>query len=425
MKSTECLTELFESLNAGTVIITPNKRLSRFVQSQYANFMAAKGVSAWPTLPCYSLSGWYYDLWDKLQFVDSSAARLRVMSASHEKGIWQKIIEANSDALELFNISAAASVARSAWNTLVEWQHDPCSLQDNDAKYTLWAQQYQSYCEGRSLTDSARMVNYLCTSIESGVLSIPANLVLLAFDELTPQTTRLLKVVTGQGSTIQQCDTGIARTKVARIALGDFDSEVNSAARWAANIIEREPDASVGIVIENLAASRAKVEGIFTSVFEPQYILPDRQCHASGFNISAAQPLATTPPVAAALRALRLNFRELDIEEISHFLHSPFISCLSELPARAQLEHELREQALKIRMSHLRTRAGDFGVKKAGQDKRETTLESTHEATLETTPETIQKAAPKQTKPTGELYKSLHAFHQTTLVLPKVCSASE
>ena len=97
-----------------------------------------------------------------------------------------------------------------------------------------------------------------------------------------------------------------------------------------------------------LIQQRNQFERIFTQQFDPVYALPDQPQHATGFNMSAGQPLDQVPIIAAALTALHCNRRWIDIESLSKVLLSPFFGVPSELPDRADIDIVLRGQSSEI-----------------------------------------------------------------------------
>jgi len=64
-------TQLFEKVadfQGEVVILTPNKRLSRFLRDRYNGFQTQKQRRAWPSLKAFSLQAWIQQHWDKLSF---------------------------------------------------------------------------------------------------------------------------------------------------------------------------------------------------------------------------------------------------------------------------------------------------------------------------------------------------------------------
>ena len=82
--------------------------------------------------------------------------------------------------------------------------------------------------------------------------------------------------------------------------------EIRAAAHWARAILEREPDAAVGIVVPDLARSRARIARTFDEVLIPATALAPGAAPARPWNLSLGLPLSQWPVVHAALLLLEL-----------------------------------------------------------------------------------------------------------------------
>lgn len=359
-------------LAAPAIVLTPNNRLSRFIQQQHAEYCQTLGKTAWEQFPCYSLGVWLQNQWEYLRLEGTSATAQLNLTPSQEALLWQEIVASSEDATQLFNPKAAADVARRAWDALSQWELEFDTLDGINPTFVQWAQQYRSACDAKALLDHGKMVAHIQQAFADRTLRAPARIVMLAFDELTPQTQSLVKVLAAQGCEITHFDLALDNSEVSRLALPTQQHEIRAAARWASQIIANDATATVGIVIPELSTLRSHVEQIFTEVFEPQYVLPASPRHAPGFNISASVPLATTAPIAAALLALQLNRREMEIADVIALLHSPFLGDNQELPPRSQLAWHLQAQHLRLTPSSLRVSVGAFGrVNSAGAVEEE------------------------------------------------------
>ena len=353
-----------ESLDETTVVLTPNRRLSRFIQQHYAQFQRRRGRQAWPTLPCYSLSGWLQSLWVQLQQSAIEGTDQVLLSAVQENILWEQIIRQHSAGHELLNPRQTAGVAMDAWHKLLQWQLTPELLNSRQADkllYQRWLTTYRDFCRERRLTDSSQILGLLRQAITAQQLPLPGAIALYGFDTITPLQRSLLDCYTEQGVRVYPVNV-TTQSRVRRIALDDEEAEITTAARWAAGLLVQQGavDASlrIGIVVPQLTVLRAKVERLFNNVFEPQHLLISNPRHVPVFNVSVAQPLSQTPLVQAALQGLQLNRAELEMERVSQILLSPWLGRIDELPCRALLDADLRATALMLRPGRLRTAAG-------------------------------------------------------------------
>ncbi len=347
-----------------TLILAPNQRLGRFIQDQYALFQQRAGAEAWPTYPCHSFTTWVESLWEDFLSRSSDAQPL-LINTVQEDAIWLEVIRRRaegSEDVDLFNPGATASECRRAWNTLVRWQVNADEDAGISKEFSAWLAGYREYCDTRGLIDQPGMVEYLITHITNGRVAVPRRIVLVAFDDITPQMQSLLDCVTVQGGVVEAYSPELETGSQCRVVAQDGENEVLSAALWAENILRNVPDVRIGIVVPQLLSQRVQVERIFTDIFEPQYKLPDAPRHASPFNMSAGVGLSAVPPIAMAILSLKLNYHSLDIEDVDKLLHSPFLGTHSEISSRSLLAERLRAQYEEVRISALRTVVGEFAI---------------------------------------------------------------
>ncbi len=364
-------------VSPGTLVLAPNQRLGRFIQDEYAQFQRQAEAEAWPTYPCHSFTTWTESLWEDL-LSSSSDPQPFLINSAQEDAIWLEVLRRRggpsdrgegADDIDLFNPAATASECRRAWNTLVRW-NVAAETQPGIAKeFSAWLADYRTYCDGRALIDQPSMVERLITYITGGKVAMPRRVVLVAFDDITPQMQSLLDCVKALGGSVEEYAPEIEPSSQCRVVTQDGESEVLSAAMWAENILRHFPDVRIGVVVPQLLSQRVQVERVFTDVFEPQYKLPDSPRHASPFNMSAGISLNAAPPIAMAILSLKLNFHSLDIEDIDKILHSPFLGEQSEVSSRSLLAEQLRAQYEEVRVSGFRAAIGEFKVTPAADSR--------------------------------------------------------
>jgi len=356
----------FDSLREDTVVLTPNRRLGRFVQQQYGCYQQLQGRQAWPTLPCFSINGWLQSLWEKLQQCYFSGSDRILLNSVQETLIWERIIQEHSRGHELLNPRHTAAIAIDAWHKLQQWQLGTESLDSRQVEMALfkhWTDHYFKLCRDGKYTDGSQVITTLKQAVDDSILALPKAIALYGFDVITPLTRSLLDRFAERGVDVYPVNIS-KNAEIRRIQLDDEESEIVTAARWAAALLARHDGnrpIQIGIVVPQLATIYAKVERLFNNVFEPQHLLTSNARHVPLFNLSAAQPLGEIPMVQAALNALQLNRPQLDIELISHILRSPFIGITDELSTRAVLDVELRAASQMVSTPALRAAAGKSG----------------------------------------------------------------
>ncbi len=351
---------IFSELKTDTFILTPNQRLSRFVQSQYGLWRQQQGKTAWPSLRCSSLNLWIQSLWGGMQITGaSSKAHCCLATPSQERALWLQAIEAESSD-DLLSIESMVDLSIQAWRSLRLWHKTLEDLPEDAeevALFKLWTASLQKRMQDKNLIDATDIVSEVYQCILLDGLKTPSNIVCIGFDELTPMDKSLFKALESNGVSILNKDVHI-EAECVRVELADTETEVKTMARWAAKLVESEPDVSIGIVIPDLANIRPMVERIFTGIFEPQYILPNQPRHAPAFNLSAGQPLAQTALLSSALLALQLNKKNVDRDDLYKLLSSPFIGVEHERSEYIKLLRDLKQRNILVSLTTLRASAG-------------------------------------------------------------------
>lgn len=353
---------LFGGLTSDTLVLTPNQRMSRFVQVQYGLWRQSCGDRVWPSLKTLSLSAWVQDLWRSLQASASHpAASNRLLSSEQERLVWLQAINESDHGYDLLADDSMADLASQAWRIMRLWRKRIDDLRDDTQEQRLfsdWVERYTALCERSNAIDVTGQLEVVARCLEADGLQLPKSVVLLGFDDIDPLEQRLIDTLRKKQVDVTEFDITLVGT-CRRVKLADTDAELTTMARWAAALVEDNPACSIGLVIPNLANMHGRVTRIFTQVFEPQAVFSDRPRHAPGFNVSAAQPLAHTPVIATALTALQLNQFQIERGRVHQLLASPFIGDEQELPARAQLFTKLSLRYLNVPTTALRAMAGE------------------------------------------------------------------
>ena len=354
------LDSLFDRLGSHeqpTLVLTPNRRLSRYLRSQFNLFKQRDNQGAWPSLPCVSYQGWLQQQWQSWVLLGNPQGDHMPLDSVQELICWQQVIAEHPDTPELLNVPATARLAMQAYQLVEEFklplaEHDSLNTQ----MFQQWCLGFQEFCQRQQLISQADQGRLLAQGkLHSGnqkEFSADTHLILFGFDELTPLQRSLV-----ERNSYEFFDLNIPGD-VTRYEFADIGQEILSAAQWAQNTLRQNPQSRIGIVVPQLAQQRDRLERMFTQVFEPQYILPQQPQHANGFNLSAGQPLDQVPVVATAMTALALNRQRLDVDAISRLLCSPFIGSVDEIGERALLDLTLKDHEFELSLLRLVHEAG-------------------------------------------------------------------
>ncbi len=318
---------LLPALAKHALIITANQRLCNKIKAAWGQHQQQQGLKTWLTPNVITYSSWLTSTWFQLQSqLYANCHQLALMSEDKELWLWQKIINDSELGKSLLLVKAAAEAAKQAYSALQAWQ-----IEDSDPHFTEslqwesylnWQQAFENECESRRLISASLLPGIMLKAYGDKTLVPDDRLYLVGFDDLSPQQQQLFAQA---GEQIQLYEPTTKANSIHSAALPNQEIEITQAANWAKAILERNPDATVGILCPNLPERRKQIERILSAVFEPQSILPDQTRYAAPFNFSAGFSLAEQPVIHHAFEALSLNKFRIPFESALTLLHSPFI----------------------------------------------------------------------------------------------------
>lgn len=343
------LAEAFRGWNPGNnLLLTPNLRLARFLKDAYARLHPQ---IAFESLQAHALNAWLLQLWEQLDWLAPEKNLPRVLTGFQEALLWNEILDADPDTPALINKQATAQQARNAWQLIHHWKLDLAQCQHlataagDTFIFRNWCSAFQQKCRQLDVISQAELASQLIKRLQtsSPLLHFPKAIRLYGFDEIAPLFQDFFSCLQHLGCDTRSLEWPMSRAQVARAEFIDPITEIKSIAAWAHQQVRANPNQTIGIVIPDLTNSRSRVERLFIEEFEPQYIALEQAQHATGFNITAGQPLARMPMIQAAMRLLESHRDNLPLDHYSHLLLSPFVGQQEELLLRAECDKALRE----------------------------------------------------------------------------------
>ena len=250
-----------------------------------------------------------------------------------------------------------------AWQLMQSWRlslNEAVFRYNSDsAAFWKWASRFEARCTKKGWLPLARLSDELQRSVQAGELAIPIELVLIGFDELTPQQQSLLQTSGESGCDIHWVQLAGKESRAARIGCVDVRAEATTMARWVRQRLEENHEAKIGVVVPELASQRDIVVHAIDEILVPHALQPGCQSIARPYNISLGVPLSTYPIISTALRLLGLLASTISLEDMGRLLRSPFIAGWEqEASARALLDGRLRETGeLNVALMTLRYHA--------------------------------------------------------------------
>lgn len=268
----------------------------------------------------------------------------RLLNPAQTRVLWDEIVSASPAAQTLLNPSSAARVAARSWQRLHDYliPLDQVIGAASVEAETLreWADEFVRRCEALNAIDEARLADWAFRArlIPDGRLAFAG------FDAITPAMRRLIDLWREHGRIEEAAPASQVASRIAVVAAQDADAELETAARWSREQLERGVK-SIGIVIADLQQRRKAVYRIFEDIFAPGSRALGAPAASLPVVIAAPEPLAAYPIVDAALLCLQLSAGGARSTLAGRILRSAFIAGgESERDVRARADFRLRDE---------------------------------------------------------------------------------
>ncbi|HUH94482.1 MAG TPA: PD-(D/E)XK nuclease family protein [Casimicrobiaceae bacterium] len=323
---------LLAALGAGAMVVTPNRRLARFLHRQFDVAQRRRGVTVWPTPTILPYPQWLEWLWQEALAADAVDAAL-LLTPLQSTVQWRQIVDADADRVPLFDGRAAAALAAEAWSLVHQWGVGGESWRswrvdggdpDDPAVFARWAEAYATRLRAAGARDLALLPDALIACAGTWMRALPPT-VIAGLVEPTPQHERLFHALREAGAALTSLDTlpEIEATAQRTVAPTVRD-EIAAAFAWAREHARARPEARIGVVVENLAARRDEVLALAEELLAPEAAIAAGAARMP-FELSLGPSLAAVPLVATALDLIALGEASLDAGAAAALLRSPYL----------------------------------------------------------------------------------------------------
>lgn len=344
--------EMLEALESGATILTANRRLARFIKTQFDEAQRSRGRVVWHSPDILPWTSWIERCWDALSTriaQDAGNESGMLLSAVQEQSLWESIVADYVQAGDrLLQVPATARNAATAWRLMRVWHLDlptDLSLLSADVlAFSGWSKQYAAACSKQGWLDHARLPDLVEAGCRNGRVALPARLYLAGFDELTPQQLQLLATLDEMGCPNVVLEPEANGSDAVRTRFADAEAEISAVAAWVHGLLENCPGESIGIVVPDLNGLKGSITRIFDDILLPKMVLPDAADKIERpYNMSLGSGLTDFPIIHAALLGLELIDGKLSLEKAGSLMRTAFIAgAETEMAKRSLLDAKLR-----------------------------------------------------------------------------------
>ncbi|MBF0125077.1 MAG: PD-(D/E)XK nuclease family protein [Magnetococcales bacterium] len=365
------------------MIVTVNRRLSRWLHQRHLQRQLRLGMQAWPTPTLLPYTTWLEQSWERLweqAEVLACVEPLLLLNEQQQRLLWQQIIASTITVEQqpLFRVAAATHDVQRAWRLLCDarmelTEADVFGHEDATAFYH-WQRQFRHQCQQQRWIDHGQLPEWLWRYAD--VVPWPETMTWVGFDRLTPMQQALVERLQQVGVDVRLAatlgeldefdkedrnDFPPPPLRMQLWPLADVDSEARCCADWALNYVKSHPHHAVAVVVPDLAEAQQRLVHHFLATFHPHADWPGASSEPRPlFNLSLGSPLTAYPLIDAALALLSLSQEQNSLEDWVVVLRSPFMTGGDqERGQRGLLEADLWQQGyLSLSVEQLQEAAG-------------------------------------------------------------------
>ena len=334
--------EIFRALDAEATLVTFNQRLARLFRRDFHARQRQLGRAVWRTPDILPLDAFLERAWRDQLWRSPNGGRV-LLSDCQQQILWEQIIRQSPAGETLLRVPETARVACDTWRLVLAYRlplDGRFEAGDDWSAFAAWAREFQKRCASGRWLERARLCDAVGSAFRTGEIPRSKELYVAGFDEITPQQAELFAAL----GELVSIEAPRHHAAVKQWKFEDAGSEIAAAAIWARGLIEQNAEIQIGVVVPDLARSRAKVERIFRQVLDPSSKFADQP---ACFHVSLGAPLAEAPVIHAALLALEFGLRGLTLPAAGTLLRSPFLGGFdSEASRRALFDVRLRRNSV-------------------------------------------------------------------------------
>jgi hypothetical protein len=239
----ELFSRLAEGHAARVTVVTPNKRLSQALISEFDSYQTARSLSVWEAPDILPFGAFVQRLYEDGLYSDLSAELPMLLTPAQEQEIWRQVVD----------LEGAAAGCRDAWNLANAWRIRPGAGNQDTEAFASWLKKYLEKAE----LDAARLPDVLHRFLPE--LKRPKLVVAYAFDILPPQTKEFLDAL---GVEVVHSTPERKKSSLSRTTFDSSKHEIEAAARWARARLEAGGK-RIGVVVPSLQEKRKEVARVF------------------------------------------------------------------------------------------------------------------------------------------------------------------
>ena len=320
-----------DALRRGATILAASARAARALHLRFAEEQCAQGHAIWPTPAILDWDAWLRGMWRDYAFAQPDAPML--LTPLQERVLWKRA--QRDDAALMISPESMAGLTMEAWKLLSAYKAHAARRsawdQTDAERFRHWAATFEPMCvRQRWLSASQLEPALLPVLADPAHLALPAEILLVGFDRITPAQQDVLDALRSGGVVVSEFrpepGTGAAPAKRTWMAAADLRNEIAACAVWARDRLMQNAAARIGVIVPSVDDARGDFDRAFRQILVPQSEDVRQPGARLPWEFSLGQPLADIPVVRAALLLLRWTTAPLPEEQAAWLMLSGFVA---------------------------------------------------------------------------------------------------
>jgi ATP-dependent helicase/nuclease subunit B len=331
--SSATLSELFDALENGGLLLLPNARAAREMRAGFDARQRLRGLAAWQSPEVSSWSQWTNSQWNEL-VVAGVESRL-LLNSAQERSLWREVIAEDEASGSFGSADSLAELAGTAWQLAASYNathrlREFAATHDSRV-FAEWADAFSKRCAVRGYLSAALLDTALLQHVQSGSTAAPESLRLVGFVEMQPSQKALLGALRERGTAVIEVGLEAAKPREFRasVVATNEREELRLATRWVREFLDasmaQKLVARVAVLVPNLSEDRAELADVLREELAPELQSIDADLSSTPWEFSGGVALSSLAMIGDALALARWADSPLPLANVSSLLLSPYV----------------------------------------------------------------------------------------------------
>ena len=324
------------NLDQQTAVLVPTRSLANYLSEQVATNNVEQGKIVWESPNILVWQDYLKLIWQtNRDAISRETGAHTLISNQQSLLLWTQVIESSrrkESRLTLLNVQQTVKAVQRSWRLMHDWQISQDDLsQDHVAdieQFLIWLHDYKTLLAKCGFIDEPLLLSHLCAS---KYLPTFEKLIWYSYDLITAAQKSLNNITSANGMHLQFKQAGSEekseeKSEATFLIFSDEKTELSSAFINARELIEKDPNHKINIVVPDLHRRQTEVAELARNVFYPSLSPLEVQLEQTAYRFSLGKPLNHWPAIETALSLIVGLKNRITVTELSFLLRNQFLS---------------------------------------------------------------------------------------------------